>query len=109
MVQRPVPLALMRPLVVIVLDVLPHDVVHVLLPEDHEPVQALLLDALDEPLDVGVHVRRAKEVTGLEIVDMRSSIVNYSSTQRPPAPDRSGTSGQSKLGLPKNWLYSLAA
>jgi hypothetical protein len=44
----------MRPLLVIVLDVFPHQIVEVLFAEDKEVVQALNLHRLDEPLDIGV-------------------------------------------------------
>ena len=44
---------LMRPLLVIVLDVLPHQIVEVVFAKDKEVVQALRRDRLNEPLDVG--------------------------------------------------------
>src|SRR4051794_15577129 len=44
--------ALMRPLLVVVREVLPHNVVKVFGPEDDELIQALLPDRLHEPLDV---------------------------------------------------------
>lgn len=57
--QRPVLHRLVRPLGVIVLDVLAADVVQVLPPEDDELVKAFLLDRLHEPLYIRVLVRRA--------------------------------------------------
>ena len=48
----------MRPLRVVVLDVLPHQVVEMLLAEDQEVVQALDLQRLNEPLDEGIGVGR---------------------------------------------------
>lgn len=52
-------LALVRPLVVVVLDVLRHQVIHVPAIEHDELVQPFLLDALDEPLHLGMQVHRA--------------------------------------------------
>jgi len=40
----------MRPLLVVVLDILPHQMVEMLLAEHEKVVQALYLDRLDEPL-----------------------------------------------------------
>lgn len=54
--DEPIPQPLLRPLLVIVLDVLPHQEVQVLLTEDEEVVDALDLNRLDEPLDLGVEV-----------------------------------------------------
>ena len=50
----------MRPAVVIVGDVLRHDMIEVLLANDDEMVQRLVLDTLNPTLDEGVQVRRAR-------------------------------------------------
>jgi hypothetical protein len=47
----------MRPLRVIVLNVLTNQIVEVLLAKDEEVIQALLLNRLHKPLDVGVEIR----------------------------------------------------
>ena len=49
--------SLVRPFRGVVLYELPHQVIQVPLAEHHELVQALLLNRLDEPFDVGVEVR----------------------------------------------------
>lgn len=54
---------LVRPLHVVVLEPLGNQVVEVPLAQDHEVVEALLLNRLDEPFDIGVGVRRADRRT----------------------------------------------
>lgn len=49
----------MRPLGVVVFDVLTGEMIEVLRPHHDEPVEALTLQHLDEPLGVGVEVGRA--------------------------------------------------
>jgi hypothetical protein len=58
--RRPVPQRLVRPLGVVVFDVLTTHVIQVLALEYDQLVEALLLDRLHEPLDVRVYVRRAE-------------------------------------------------
>ena len=53
-----IPQPLMRPLGVVVLDVLANQIVEVLLAEHQEVIEALDLQRLNQPLDVGVGVRR---------------------------------------------------
>src|SRR5258706_3179530 len=59
-IQRPVPHRLVWPLNMIMLDVLAADVVQVLTSEHDELIEALPLDRLHEPLDVGILARRAE-------------------------------------------------
>lgn len=44
----------MRPLGVVVLDILAHQVVEMLLAEDQEVIEAFDLDSLNKPLDIRV-------------------------------------------------------
>ena len=60
----------MRPLGVVVLDVLSCEIIEVLLAKDQEVIEALLLDRLHEPLNVGVEVWRAIG----EHLDARASV-----------------------------------
>ena len=53
----------MRPLRVVVLNVLPHDIVEMLLAEYEEVIDALDLDRLIKTLAIGVDVGRAKRQT----------------------------------------------
>ena len=55
--DRQVALRLMRSLGVIVIDVLPDQIVDVLLPAQDKVIQALLPERLDEPLDLGLQIR----------------------------------------------------
>ena len=58
----------MRPLSVVMLEPHFYEVVEVPLPQDHEVVEALLLDRLIEPLDIGVGVRCPE--SGLDNLDV---------------------------------------
>lgn len=50
------PLTLMRPLRVVVLQIFLAHMIHVGFTEDHETVEALLLNRLHEPLDKGIRI-----------------------------------------------------
>lgn len=51
---------LVRPFLVVMLNSFRHQMVHVLLTEHDKVIESLLLQSLDEPLDIGVGVRRPK-------------------------------------------------
>jgi len=57
LVQRPIPLRLVWPLLVVILQVFPGHIIKVRSPKNNELIQTLLLYALHEPFDKGVHVR----------------------------------------------------
>ena len=97
--ERNVAQRLMRTLGVVVLDVLCNQIVEVLLAEHDEVIQRFLLQALNEPFDVGLQVRRtdavllhfdARRVKKLTPFGAMSRRMLTSDSEFEPCPERSG-------------------